>query len=101
MLLEQSFKRFQARLNRLLGGEVRGDSVRGLQAISCDANDSCSSAPDPPLFDHLRGHARRYAASGFTENSFGFRKQLDGLDDFGVGEIFGPAAGFANQTKCE
>ena len=51
---------------------------------------------DASLVDEFLGNAHGYATGGFGKDALGFGKELDGRDDFGVGDVFGPAAGFAD-----
>src|SRR5258708_16170186 len=53
----------------------------------------CQNAP---LADGLLGHACGDAAGSFRENTLGLGQEFDGRDDFGIRDVFGPAAAFAN-----
>ena len=58
-----------------------------------------SSGEMRPCSNQLGGDASGNAARGFRKDAFGFRQQLDGVDDLRIGDVLRPAAGFANQAQ--
>ena len=96
MRIEIGFECIEARGDGLGGRKFGGDGVGGFQAVAGDADDGGFVRLDAILRDEFLRDAGGDAAGGFREDAFGFGEQLDGVDDFGIGDIFGPAAGFAN-----
>src|SRR5260221_6813750 len=83
------------------GRVVGGDGVGGFEAVAGDADYRGFVFGDAALLDELGGYACGYTASGFGEDAFGLGEQLDGVDDFGIGDVFGPAAGFTDELQSE
>jgi hypothetical protein len=93
--VEVRLEGFEARGNRFGGREFAGDGVRGFQAVAGDADDGRFVRIDAILGDEFLCDACRYAACGFRENAFRFGEELNGVDDLGIRDVFGPAAGIA------
>src|SRR6266851_1350282 len=72
------------------------DGVGGFEAVPSDANDGRIFWQNAPLADELLRHACGDAAGSFRENTLGLGQEFDGRDDFGIRDVFGPAAAFAN-----
>ena len=89
--------RFDGRCGRKIGS----DGVRGLQPITGDANNCGFIATDAALFNQFSSDAGSNSTCGFGEYSFVLGEQFDGVDDFRIGNIFGPASAFADQANGE
>ena len=94
--VHQRFESLQARRDGVGQRVFADDGVGGFQAVAGDAYDGGFVGRDASLVDQFFRHARSNAAGGFRKDSFRFGKQLDGGDDFRIGNVFRPAAGFAD-----
>src|ERR1700730_937797 len=93
----------------LEGVEAWGDGFRyrkfgsdgdgGFQSVASDGDHRRFLRLDAAFADELLGYARGYAACGFREDTFGFGEEFDSGDDFGVGNVFGPAATGEDQFR--
>src|SRR6202051_4409619 len=54
---------------------------------------------DVPLFEQLLCDAGGHASGRLRENSFGFGEQLNASYDFRIGNVFRPAAAFADRAR--
>ncbi len=95
-------ERFKDREARLDGGRERillRDRVNGFQAVAGNAGDGRVARIDVALLEQFLSDAGGYAAGRFGENSFGFGEQLNAFNDFRIGNVFRPAAAFANRAR--
>jgi len=99
--VEIGFEGVEARGDGFGGWKFGGDGVGGFEAVAGDAEDGGFVGADAALLDEFLGDAGGDAAGGFGEDAFGFGEKFDGVDDFGIGDVFGPAAGFADQLESE
>src|SRR6266481_2010913 len=95
--VEIGLKCFEARRYRLCRSEFGGDRVGRLQAVAGDADDGGFVRLDAILADEFLRDSGGHTAGSLGENALCFGEQLDGPDDLRIGNIFGPAAGFADQ----
>src|SRR6267378_2112965 len=95
--VEVRLESVKARRDGFRNREFGGDGVGGFQTVASDADDGSFIGLDAILRDEFLRHGGRDATCRFREDTFGFGQQLDGTNNFRVGNIFGPAAGFANQ----
>ena len=98
--IHKRFERFEARCDGVGQRVFGGDGVGGFQAVAGDADDRGFVGRDATLVDQFFCDAGGNAAGGLRKDAFGFGQQLDGGDDFGVGDVFGPAAGFADLLEA-
>src|SRR5437879_5280943 len=94
--VEISLEGFETRRDGFGGRKFCGNGVGGLQAVAGDADNGGFVGFDAILGDEFLRHACGHATGCFRKDAFGFGKQFDGLDNFGVGDVFGPASGVAN-----
>src|SRR5258708_6824561 len=87
---------FEARGDSFSGREFGSDGVGGFQPVAGDADDSGFVRLDAVLGDEFLRDARSHAACRLGENAFRFGEKLNGVDDFVVGDVLGPAAGLAD-----
>src|SRR5437867_629010 len=58
-----------------------------------------SDLGNPAALNQLFGDGHLGSASGFSEDPFGSREQLDAFEDFLIRDALTPAAGFAHRLK--
>ena len=73
--------------------------IGGLEAVAGDAGDGELIGLDAAMRVEARGDSRGDAAGGLSEDAFGLGEFLNGGDDFDVGDIFSPSAGFADGAR--
>src|SRR5882762_3676182 len=95
--VEVSLESVKARRDGFRGREFGGDCVGGFQTVAGDADDGGFVRLNAILSDEFLCDTCGDPARGFREDAFGFSEQLDRVHDLRIGNIFGPAAGFANE----
>src|SRR5947199_8124557 len=70
-----------------------------LVAISSDADHDGFVSGNPAALNQFFGDGHLGSASGFSEDPFGSREQLDAFEDFLIRDALTPAAGFAYRLK--
>src|SRR6266571_4890342 len=90
--IEIGFERREARFDSGAGCEFAGEGIGGFQAVAGDAQDGSFVGLDASLGDEFLRDSGGDPAGSLRENSFGFRERAHAANNFGIGNIFGPAA---------
>ena len=91
-LLEVGFEFDELGSDRPLGPVDAGENVGGLQAVARDAEDGGFVGQNAILAIEIAGASDGDSACGFGEDAFGFGEQSNGIDDFGIADVFAPSA---------
>src|ERR1700757_4028849 len=92
--IEVGFEGIEPRGDGFRGREFGGDRVGGFQTVAGDGENGGLVRVDAAFADELLGYAGGHAAGGLGEDAFGFGEEFDGVNDFRVRDIFGPATAF-------
>src|SRR6266852_3354958 len=89
---EIGFESREARFDSGIGCALAGEGIGGFQAVAGDAQDGSFVGMDAALGDEFLRDRGGDAAGSLRENSFGFGQRAHADNNFGIGNIFGPAA---------
>src|SRR6266446_43928 len=96
---EICLERIKPRRDSFRDWEFRGDSVRCLQSVAGDAHHGRFVGMDAAFANQLFRDVSGHSAGRFREDAFGLGEQLDRANNLGVGNIFRPASGLADQLN--
>src|SRR6266404_5256153 len=97
--VEVSLESLESRRNRFRSGEFGGDGVCCFESVAGDADDGGFVWTYAAFSNQLFGNTGGDAPGCLREDAFCLREQLDGGDDFGIGDVVGPASALAYQLN--
>jgi hypothetical protein len=98
-LFESCFKCGDLRFDRFNRLELEG--FCGFESVAGDCNHKAIGRLDPPLGNQFSRHSQCGASGSFSEDAFGFRQQLDRIDNFTVARILAPSAAISDYSRSE
>src|SRR4029077_3683828 len=99
--IEVRLERVEPRCNGLCRWVFRDNGIRGLQAVTSDADNRGFVRTNAAVANQLLRDSGGDTACGLRKNTLCFSQELNRFDNFAVRNIVRPAAGFSNLLDGE